>query len=156
MQIVGGVMLHVTRTAATESCMSKRRHLVHGCTAAAREQADVPSGTQTAPYGIDPAFDALSSLFSADASAQPGSYYNNTPGSPELFASGMPHGNFFRKVPGFATDGYPVVFPVRIQLASVLRACRLVCLSSSQCQTTRLKISSMCTVRWQLQIAMQS
>lgn len=121
--MVGGVMVHLTRSTAAAPCTSARRHLVHGCTAAAQQLAKKlaarPGSAQTAPYGMDPAFDTLSELFDADAAAHTGDYYNTSAGSDEVFASGMPHGVFSREVPGLP-EGYPVVFPVR---SSVDPAC---------------------------------
>jgi hypothetical protein len=74
------------------------------------------------PYGVDPAFNAYSSLYRADSFQRRWQFFNSSANSPELSATGAPFAFFPRRSPGY-NDGFPVFFPVCVQPFSLCVQC---------------------------------
>lgn len=101
--------MHQTRRAGTSDCDARFAALSQAC---ALPSSDASQAAGVA-YGLDPTFNARSVLFDATLSAAVSDFYNTSQASPEVTAQGLPHAFFRRAVPGFGSNGFPVVFQVR-------------------------------------------
>lgn len=69
--------------------------------------------TSTAPYGREPAFNALKPQFAPNIVGREADYFNMTPGSGEVSDTGHPFAFFSRPVKGLPL-GFPIYFDVCI------------------------------------------
>lgn len=90
-------------------CNGRFSQLVARCSNPFAGLLDTRSGRN--PFGLDPAFNPSSSLFNSHAAANPGLYYNTSPGSPEISALGNPYG-FFPAEYNTSKAPFVLVFPV--------------------------------------------
>lgn len=70
-QVVGGLLLNHQRKIGSPSCESEFAKLILSCSDAV---LDVASTSQGLAYGLDPAFNARSSLYDPDVVATAGTY----------------------------------------------------------------------------------
>ncbi|GIL59280.1 hypothetical protein Vafri_14181 [Volvox africanus] len=124
---VGGVLLHTVRRQVDDRrCTDPQQKtfskLVSYCTRR-NESSDLFASTSfwealfvrqevktLVPFGVDPVFLPVSSLYDIRLSKNVNQYYNTTERSGEVSVTGAPYSYFHRKVQGLP-DGFPVVLP---------------------------------------------
>lgn len=114
-QLVSGLFLHQTRKPSYSLCdrffASK---LAHECLLQ-RLAAPLNMGsfarTATDPFGTDPVFNPLSSMYDSQTSQNVWQFYNASAAAGEVAPTGTPYGFFSRETMGYP-DGFPVTFPV--------------------------------------------
>ncbi|GLC65051.1 hypothetical protein PLESTF_000241400 [Pleodorina starrii] len=117
LHLVGGVMLHSVRWPMDEPCHCDdvRRPfntLNFDCSRLNTSGAcsNATKANPLHPYGIDPVFLSSSSLYDARLSDKVNQYYNTTPESNEVSATGAPYSYFPKRLQGYL-DGFPVLMP---------------------------------------------
>ena len=111
-ELLGGLALTQTRSShSSRKCSSRFSSLVSDCYRQQTASGNKASVNGLRPFGLDPAFNPRSGLFSADAAQNEEQYYNKSTGSAELSSDGFPVAFFPRDVKGKPT--FIVVFPVR-------------------------------------------
>eukprot|EP00892_Ulva_mutabilis_P000877 jgi/Ulvmu1/10790/UM069_0024.1 len=123
--IVGGVLLHQTRTPQDKQtgCEGRYAKLQAQCTTITatldRQLQSLPinrsSPAPVQPFGVEPAFNPSSPLFTTDAVDIEARFFNTSPGSPDVSIVGYPAAFFPRRFSGYA-HGFPVIFPVQTDL----------------------------------------
>lgn len=137
-QLVSGFFVHQTRKPSYSICdrffASK---LAHPCLLqklAGPLNAGSFARTATDPYGTDPVFNSLSSIYDSQTAQNVWQYYNASAAAGEVAATGTPYGFFSREAKGYS-KGFPITFPVchcylmcaRISESTVHQACGHVC-----------------------------
>ena len=111
-EMLGGLGLTQTRAStSSRTCSSRFTPLVSSCQGHLPNSDSRASAKRLLPFGLDPAFNPLSRMFSAEAAQSEEQYYNSSEGSPELSPEGFPLAFFPRTVKG--KPKFIIVFPVR-------------------------------------------
>eukprot|EP00892_Ulva_mutabilis_P002646 jgi/Ulvmu1/12382/UM009_0028.1 len=127
-QLVSGFLIHQTRKPSYSLCnrffASK---LAHACLLqqlAGPLSAGSFRRSATDPFGTDPVFNSLSSMYDSQTSQNVWQYYNASASAGEVAPTGTPYGFFSRAISGFP-DGFPVVFPVYASAGAVQRVLQM-------------------------------
>lgn len=106
--------MHQTRRQIHSDCKSTFDKLAHLCSLRAYGGNSSGAGQSCqSSYGIDPVFNAYSTMYDADVSERAADYYNVSAASCERSFSGVPRAFFARPVAGVSQQGFPVLFGVR-------------------------------------------
>jgi hypothetical protein len=116
-QLIAAVVLHQRRKRTAIRCSAHFPKQLSNLCQLQNYNADHRSVARTymvsplQPFGVDPSFNARSSMYHPYAAQRPWQYYNTTAGSSEVSDSGVPYAFFHRPAIGLK-DGFPIVFPV--------------------------------------------
>lgn len=102
------------RRSLSSPCDVRFAKLMHNCL----DELAPPERPSLLPFGDEPAFNPYSSLYSEQAAAREAAFYNTTPGSDDLSATGYPQVFRHEPVDGLPA-GFPVFFPVRLPSAHI-------------------------------------
>lgn len=115
-QVIGGLILHQTRAPASKDCLQPFAAKLSYCCTLRQVVAPLLEGGDEAsvsvgPYGVDPAFDPNSPLFSSDVTQNVWEFFNASVAAQEVAPTGLPRAFFPRPLSGHGA-GFPVVIPV--------------------------------------------
>lgn len=119
-RVMGGLFLHQTRKTKSNSCNNRFSHLHFDCQVAAiyrrssssvgeelLERFFVERSNKTHPFGTDPVFSKMTSVYSSEMFQKEEEYYNISDAS-EMSATGTPFAFHPISIPGFK-NGFPVI-----------------------------------------------